>query len=103
MRFLQLPLGFYDRALLWARIGRVSLQKVIARDHKEPVQEGRSINAKSGKYDDALPVAISHGNAERVKILIDNGADVNAKDDLYGNVLQTAVSKGVVKVVKTLI
>ena len=61
------------------------------------------VNAKGGKYGNALYAASYGGHEEVVKLLVHEGADVNTQSGRYGNALQAASYKGHKEVVKLLV
>ena len=54
------------------------------------IEAGMDVNAKGGKYGNALQVASYLGYRDIVRILLSMGADVNAQGGLYGTALQAA-------------
>jgi ankyrin repeat protein len=54
------------------------------------LENGAEVNAKGGKYGNALQAASLKDNEAIVKLLLENGAEVNAEGGEYGNALQAA-------------
>ena len=63
---------------------------------------GVEVNARGGRYGNALQAASERGHEKVVQMLMDAGADVNAQGGDYGNALQAASFKGQEKVVQML-
>ena len=61
------------------------------------------VNARGGRYGNALQAASYPGHEKVVQMLLDAGADVNAQRGLYGNALQAASGRGHEKVVQMLL
>ncbi|KAF5127225.1 putative ankyrin repeat protein L63 [Metarhizium anisopliae] len=70
---------------------------------RDLIGKGADINAKGGKYGNALQAALETGHLEIVKLLLDEGADVNAQGGHYGNALQAASQKGHLEIIKLLL
>lgn len=62
-----------------------------------------NVNAKGGRYGNALQAASYGGHTEVVNLLLCEGADANAQGGRYGNALQAASHKGHEKVVRVLL
>ncbi len=63
----------------------------------------QKINARGGRYSNALQAALYRGYEKVVTMLLDKGADINAQGGEYGNALQAASSGGYKKVVTMLL
>ena len=67
------------------------------------LENGADINARRGRYGNALQAALFYGYEGIVRLLLENGADVNAQGGDYGNALQAASSKGDEGIVRLLL
>ncbi|EGX53213.1 hypothetical protein AOL_s00006g591 [Orbilia oligospora ATCC 24927] len=67
------------------------------------LSQGADVNARDGKYGNALQGASSEGHEKTVELLLGEGADVNAQGGEYGNALQAASSRGHEKTVELLL
>ncbi|KID60063.1 Pfs, NACHT and Ankyrin domain protein, partial [Metarhizium brunneum ARSEF 3297] len=70
---------------------------------RDLIGKGADINAKGGKYGNALQAALETGHLEIAKLLLDRGADVSAEGGYYGNALQAASFRGHLEIVKLLL
>ena len=61
------------------------------------------VNAKGGRYGNALQAASERGQEKVVQILLEAGANVNAQGGFYGHALQAASERGHEKVVQMLL
>ncbi|KAF9063866.1 ankyrin repeat-containing domain protein [Rhodocollybia butyracea] len=61
------------------------------------------VNAKGGRYGNALQAGAIQGNKDIVQLLLAHKADVNAQGGEYGNALQAASSKGDKSIVQLLL
>jgi len=57
------------------------------------LEKGADVNARGGKYGNALQAALYWGNEAVIKLLLEKAADVNAQGGEYGNALQAASSR----------
>ncbi|MCJ1396289.1 hypothetical protein MMC18_009178 [Xylographa bjoerkii] len=88
----RLPLEFYiekdflERKLLFATTrGKETLVRML-------LQRGADVNARSGRFGNALQAAAVFGMESIVRLLLNNKADVNARGGRYGNALQAAAT-----------
>jgi ankyrin repeat protein len=65
------------------------------------LDKGADVNARGGRYGNALQAASYRDQEQVVKTLHDKGADVNAQSGFYGNALQAASERGHEQIVKT--
>jgi ankyrin repeat protein len=67
------------------------------------LDKGTDVNARGGRYGNALYAASARGHEQVVKLLLDKGADANAQSGRYGNALYAASARGDEHVVKLLL
>jgi hypothetical protein len=67
------------------------------------LDRGADVNARGGRYGNALQAASFNGHDQVVERLLTGGADVNAQGGLYDNALQAASIKGHDQVVERLL
>jgi ankyrin repeat protein len=67
------------------------------------IDKGANVNARGGKYGNALQAASLGGYQNIVNLLLDKGADVNAQGGLYGSALQVASFGGYQNIVNLLL
>jgi hypothetical protein len=67
------------------------------------LDQGADVNARGGRYSNALQAASAEGHEQVVKMLLNAGANVNAQGGFCGNALQAALVGGHQQVVKTLL
>ncbi|KAJ5503361.1 NACHT nucleoside triphosphatase [Penicillium fimorum] len=70
---------------------------------KELIGNGADVNAKGGRYGNALQAASYRGHQEIITLLLDKGADVNAKGAYYSTALQAASAAGYQEIVTLLL
>jgi hypothetical protein len=61
---------------------------------KQLLEKEADVNARGGRYGNALQAASSRGHDAIVQRLLEKGADINAQGGVYGNALQAASSRG---------
>ena len=67
------------------------------------LENDADVNARGGKYGNALQAASYQGSEAIVQLLIENGADINAQGGEYGTALQAASYRGHETIVELLI
>jgi hypothetical protein len=65
--------------------------------------QGANVNARGGRFGNALQAASWRGHEQIVKTLLDKGAEVNAQGGHFGNALQAASEGGHEQIVKMLL
>ncbi|XP_063699459.1 KN motif and ankyrin repeat domain-containing protein 2 [Culicoides brevitarsis] len=85
----------------------VSLAKLKSSEHRTVVQrlfQLSDVNIRAKKHNQtALMLAVSHGNLEMVKMLLEAGADINIQDDDGSTALMCAAEHGRIDIVKLLL
>jgi len=85
----------------------VSLAKLQTPEHRTVVQrlfQMSDVNIRAKKHNQtALMLAVSHGNIEMVKMLLEAGADINIQDDDGSTALMCAAEHGRIDIVKLLL
>lgn len=79
-----------------------TLNELLNNGQSEPLAAKR-INAKGGRYGNALQAATRGGHVEIMHILLNKGADVNAQGGWYDNALRAASYKGCTQAVRILL
>ena len=90
-------LGDFEYTFLHFAVGRREHQIV-----QLLLDQGADINAQSGRYDNALSMAIHNGDDRMVQILFDRGADIKTKSN-YSSAVWAASLKNNDKVVQILL
>ena len=67
------------------------------------LDKGAEVNARGGKYGNALQAASYGCSVEAIQLLLDNGADVNAQGGEYGHALQAAAHGGKAEAIQLLL
>ena len=67
------------------------------------LQKGMDVNARGGRYGNALQAATAKSHQKVVQLLLRKGADANAQGGKYGNTLQAASIRGHQKTVQLLL
>ena len=87
--------------------GRTPLYLAVLRGHFEMAKllldKGSDIDARGGRFDNALTAASYQGDEQIVKLLIDNGADANACSRNCYHALAAASRRGHERVIKLLL
>lgn len=85
----------------------VSLAKLKTSEHRTVVKrlfQLSDVNIRAKKHNQtALMLAVSHGNLEMVKMLLEAGADINIQDDDGSTALMCAAEHGRIDIVKLLL
>ena len=75
----------------------------LPRSVQSLIDRGADVNARKGRYGNALQAASSKGHLNVVYILLESGADVNARGGKYGSALGAAIAEGHQTVIKLLL
>ncbi|CUS10748.1 unnamed protein product, partial [Tuber aestivum] len=67
------------------------------------LERGAEVNARGGRFGNALQAATYQGNQSVMQLLLERGAEVNAQGGKYGNALQAAAYHGNESVVRLLL
>ena len=70
---------------------------------QDETEVSKQINAKGGKFRNALQAASFSGQNDVIQLLLDRGVDVNAQGGFFGNALQAASSLGRIQIVQLLL